>query len=321
MHILFDFDGTLFDSYPSIVENIYSEISEERKHIISKEEVYKLIKINAKTAMDMLEFDAQQRANVYSRQYDVTPELNQPFSHIEKVLQYSKKNVIMSHKSESAVREILAYYNMTHYFAEIVAKGNMHFERKPNSSSYRYLFDKHHIDLVIGDRQIDLLPAKELGIATCSYQNHLPAADYYIDDYSNFPLVALGLQFDVKSHSKKQPELSLEWLSHYFDKNSKEFRTIKEVVDKVEDEEIAEVAFLHKIGLSPLATRTGCYPLDSALFALEHGFRASTVKCILLHNGYRGNGVDDKYEAIYHMFESFMTEYVEEKIEAFNTYL
>ncbi len=61
LRILFDFDGTLFNSYPNIVKNIYREVKDERKHIISEEEVYRLVKVNAKFAMDMLEFDDEQR--------------------------------------------------------------------------------------------------------------------------------------------------------------------------------------------------------------------------------------------------------------------
>lgn len=315
MHILFDFDGTLFDSYPNIVENIYREIREERKHIISKEDIFKLVKINAKTAMDMLEFDDKQRANVYEKQYEVIPELNKPFPFIEKVLQYSEKNVIMTHKSEDAVLKILEYYKMTHYFTEIVAKGGKYFERKPGTGSYEYLFKKYHIDLVIGDRQLDLLPAKELGIATCSYQNHLPDADYYIDNYSNFPLVTLGMKFNVKSHSKKRPELSLEWLRSYFEEESPEYKEIRRIVGVSEE---VDVAYLHKIGLSDKVSRTGYYPLDSALFAMEHGFEASTVKTILMHNGYRKQGVPNEYLDIYELFEFFMTDYVEDRIKKFN---
>ncbi|MGX5609164.1 HAD-IA family hydrolase [Bacillus cereus] len=315
MRILFDFDGTLFDSYPNIVENIYQEIADERKHIIPKEEVYRLVKVNAKFAMDMLEFNEEQRKRVYSKQYDVIPELNKPFPHIEKVLQYASKNVIMTHKSGDAVREILEFYNMSHYFEEIVSKDSG-FPKKPNPESYKYLHEKYHIDLVIGDRQLDLMPGKELDIVTCSYQNHLPAADYYIDDYSNFPLVVLGMKYDVKSHSKKKPELNESWLKQYFDVDSQEYRDILKTVETTQQ---TEIAFLYKLGLSPKVKRTGYYPLDGALFALEHGFKASVVKTILLHNRNREE-IDSNKEVkeIIDLFESFLTPYVEEKIKNFN---
>jgi len=48
------------------------------------------------------------------------------------------------------------------------------------------LHEKHHIDLAIGDREIDLIPAKELGIATCIFQNQNVNADYYLSNYADF---------------------------------------------------------------------------------------------------------------------------------------
>ncbi|MFP3727530.1 HAD-IA family hydrolase [Priestia filamentosa] len=315
MKILADFDGTLVNSYPNIVNNIYSQISEERKHIISEEEVYQLAKVNAKLAMDMLEFNDEQRKNVYHSQFKVIPELNKPFAHIENVLRYSELNVIMTHKSEKAVREILEYYQMSHYFKEIVTKDSG-FPKKPHPASYKYLHDKYHIDLVIGDRQIDLLPGKELGITTCSYQNHLPAADYYIDDYSNFPLVVLGMKYKVKSHSKKRPDLSPEWLSEHFSMNSNEYKDIMELVHKSSDKNLA---YLYKVGSSNRIRRSGNMYIDSALYAMEHGFEASIVKTIILQG--LKNATAEEAKEVYNLFQQFLTDYVEDKVKEFSKIL
>ncbi|GAA3404093.1 hypothetical protein ACFFNY_02385 [Paenibacillus hodogayensis] len=46
-----------------------------------------------------------------------------------------------------------------------------------------------YIDLAIGDREIDIIPANELGIRTCLFQNRTPGADYYIDSYDQFESV------------------------------------------------------------------------------------------------------------------------------------
>ncbi|MDR4162761.1 HAD family hydrolase, partial [Bacillus paranthracis] len=34
--------------------------------------------------------------------------------------------------------------------------------------------------------ELDLLPAKELGIITCMFQGQSDVADYYLNDYSEF---------------------------------------------------------------------------------------------------------------------------------------
>ena len=36
--------------------------------------------------------------------------------------------------------------------------------------SLHHLHKKHNINLAIGDRELDLIPAKELGISTCMFQ-------------------------------------------------------------------------------------------------------------------------------------------------------
>ncbi|MED2933494.1 HAD hydrolase-like protein, partial [Bacillus wiedmannii] len=60
------------------------------------------------------------------------------------------------------------------------------FPRKPNALSYDYLHKKHSIDLAIGDRELDLLPAKELGISTCMFQGNCDVANYSLSHYSEF---------------------------------------------------------------------------------------------------------------------------------------
>ncbi len=91
----------------------------------------------------------------------------------------------MTHKPRDEVKVILDYYQWNDYFQEIVA-GDDGFPRKPNAASYRYLHEKYHLDLAIGDRLLDLLPAKEIGISTCFFQNSSPGADFYLNNYQDF---------------------------------------------------------------------------------------------------------------------------------------
>lgn len=43
-----------------------------------------------------------------------------------------------------------------------------------------------YLDLIIGDRELDILPGKQLGIKTCLFQNNQPGANYYLSDYRKF---------------------------------------------------------------------------------------------------------------------------------------
>jgi FMN phosphatase YigB (HAD superfamily) len=58
--------------------------------------------------------------------------------------------------------------------------------RKPDAASYKYLHEKYEIHLAIGDREIDILPAKSLGIKTCLFQKSTPGADFYLSEYRDF---------------------------------------------------------------------------------------------------------------------------------------
>lgn len=108
-----------------------------------------------------------------------------PFPHVEDILNYAKINVIMTHKPKAGVDAILDYYGWNHYFKEIVTIDDG-FPRKPHPASYEYLHRQHQLDLIIGDRELDILPGKLLGIKTCLFQNNQPGANHYLSDYRSF---------------------------------------------------------------------------------------------------------------------------------------
>jgi phosphoglycolate phosphatase len=115
----------------------------------------------------------------------IHPSQTPPFSGVEEILRFANVNVIMTHKAREEVIHILKYYEWEHYFKDIVA-GDDGFPRKPDPASYIYLHAKHKIDIAIGDRELDILPAKSIGIKTCLFQNNTPGADIYLMKYEDF---------------------------------------------------------------------------------------------------------------------------------------
>ncbi len=120
-----------------------------------------------------------------------------PFGGVEEILKYADKNVIMTHKHRAGVMEILEYYGWDKYFVDMVTIDDG-FPRKPNSLAYDHLHKKHNIDLAIGDRELDLIPAKELGISTCMFQGSCDVADYSLSYYSEFFQVVIDREFFLK---------------------------------------------------------------------------------------------------------------------------
>lgn len=181
LNILWDFDGTLFDTYPAYTNALSSVIGEA----IDKEDIYYNLKISYSHAIEHYDVPQEKEAEIKTLIKNLVPRDLKPFDHVEEILQYANKNVIMTHKHREGVLAILQYYGWEKYFADMVTIDDG-FPRKPDCAAYKYLHEKHGIDLVIGDRELDLQPAKDLGIAACMYQGKSSIADYHLNDYADF---------------------------------------------------------------------------------------------------------------------------------------
>ncbi|KZE07722.1 hydrolase haloacid dehalogenase-like family [Bacillus mycoides] len=181
MNILWDFDGTLFNTYPAYT----MMLSEILGDAVDKQEIYKNLKISYSHAIQYYNISNEQEEQIKVLKKQFTPKDMKPFEGVEEILKFAHKNVIMTHKHRTGVMEILKYYGWDKYLVDMVTIDDG-FPRKPNSLAYDHLHKKHNIDLAIGDRELDLLPAKELGISTCMFQDKCDVADYSLSHYSEF---------------------------------------------------------------------------------------------------------------------------------------
>ncbi|WP_053366393.1 HAD-IA family hydrolase [Bacillus sp. FJAT-27245] len=186
MNILWDFDGTIFNTYPSYTKLLMEILGDG----YTEEETLAQLKISFGHAFRFFKISEEQSRRMLEKVRGLKPDEFLPFPGVEDLLKIADKNVIMTHKEKEDVEKVLAHYNLDRYFAEIVGVENG-FPRKPDPAAYAYLHKKHGIDLVIGDRAIDLEPARRLGIRTVSYQNHESEADFYLDDFREFDKVVL----------------------------------------------------------------------------------------------------------------------------------
>lgn len=181
MNILWDFDGTLFDTYPAFTEVIYHLL----KGQVPKVELLAKLKISFSDTVSYYGLTEKQVNEFKKNELAISPAQKKPFPFLEKIINRADVNVIMTHKPRDEVNTILDFYGWGKYFVEIVA-GDDGFPRKPNASAYRYLHEKFSLSLAVGDRILDILPAQELGIPTCLFQNKTPGADFYLDSYQDF---------------------------------------------------------------------------------------------------------------------------------------
>lgn len=192
MNILWDFDGTLFDTYPVYTKILSQVLGEE----ISEEEIYTNLKVSFSHAIDYYKISKKQLSEIDVLERRITIEDIKPFEKVEEVLKFADKNVIMTHKDRAGVLSILNHYGWDKYFVDMVTIDDG-FPRKPNSLAYDHLHKKHNINLAIGDRELDLIPAKELGISTCMFQGSCDVADYSLAHYSEFFQVVIDREFSL----------------------------------------------------------------------------------------------------------------------------
>lgn len=181
MHLLWDFDGTLINTYPMYTKCFQQVLGKGA----TEEEIYTQLKRSFSHAVAHFHMTKEQELEVRRLVDEIQPEEVKPFDGLERVLQAADINVIMTHKDYENVKRILDYHGLTSYFNDMVTSDDG-FPRKPDSASYAYLHHKHRIDMAIGDRELDLLPAKELGIKTCSFQNEHAEADFHLSYYHDF---------------------------------------------------------------------------------------------------------------------------------------
>lgn len=181
MNILWDFDGTLFDTYPAYSNIFYQVLGGS----VSTVEIYNQLKISFSHAINYYKLTDNQIKEMNLLESKLAPSDVKPFDHVEDILKFANKNVIMTHKDRAGVLSILVHYGWENYFIDMITIDDG-FPRKPDSLAYKHLHQKHHIDLVIGDRIIDLLPAKELGISTCLFQKQSDIADFHLSSFEYF---------------------------------------------------------------------------------------------------------------------------------------
>lgn len=186
MRLLWDFDGTIMDTYPAYTDILYTILNGEHP----KELIYQQLKISQTHAINYFRLSPEQAELMKTQSRALQPTDYRIFDGIEAILQRAEINVIMTHMERASVERILKDSQIAHYFTEIVA-GDDGYKRKPDPESYQYLHDKYKIDYAIGDRELDLIPAKKIGLGTIMFQGTSEVADYEIDDYAKFEHLVL----------------------------------------------------------------------------------------------------------------------------------
>ena len=206
-HFIWDFDGTLFDTYPIIISQIQTVLAQFGHTMDATALMEQLLN----TVGAALLYCSERFSLDHTRLSDAYNELHSkssllpiapPMASVEAVLAAVQarggKNLIFTHRELGSTKAYLEKYNLSHYFSDIVAPDTPGFAWKPAPDAIEYLLRTHGLDpnevAMVGDREIDLLSGRNAGVYCIHYLcKDVPQTLQCHWQFSNFADLAAAL--------------------------------------------------------------------------------------------------------------------------------
>lgn len=196
-NLIWDFDGTLYDTYPVMVRAYLATLADFGLTKVKKDELYRLLKFKSArfaTAYFVklygLEAAAftdryhhyeerwQQKPAVYPGAVDV----------LTKVVQKKGLNLLETHRDQRA-QTFLEQDNLAQYFAGGVTASDA-YPRKPDPSALLALVDRYQLDpqhtAMVGDRRLDVEAGVNAKLKTIYFNvdglNDAPQATWQVNE-------------------------------------------------------------------------------------------------------------------------------------------
>ena len=200
-HFIWDFDGTLFDTYPVIIGDLRCALQEYGKDL-DPVKAMELMLINIPTARDYYAdfygIDRQELDAAYQRHHKESVETmkSAPMENVEKVLaaicDSGRYNYIFTHRKVVETDEYLKKYGLTHYFREVVGPESPRFAWKPAPDAVLYLMERYGMTrenaVMIGDRDCDLASGRNAGVGSvhliCPIWPETLNCDWRLEDFA-----------------------------------------------------------------------------------------------------------------------------------------
>lgn len=181
-HFFWDFDGTLFDTYPITIEDLRRTLQAYGFDCDPRDAMGRMLDAIG-TALDhyadcfgigrqdlRAAFQQQRRKELQSFSAKPFPGVEDV---LKKILAVGGRNYIFTHSKPETIRAYLEKNHLEHYFCDILGDGSPGFAAKPAPDSLFYLMEKHGMEpaqaVMIGDRDRDLGSARAAGIATAHF--------------------------------------------------------------------------------------------------------------------------------------------------------
>lgn len=171
-HYIWDFDGTLFDSYPHSTQALYVTA----RHwgvAVDYNALNRAIRHSFARAFELVGLDeAQLRMFHQLRGDDAFEPPIVPFPHAEAVLRalsaQGARHYLYTHSNHRMSLRFLRQFGLADCFTGWVTPDDPGFAMKPDPGAIRYILRHWHIDpedaVMVGDREIDVRCAREAGV-------------------------------------------------------------------------------------------------------------------------------------------------------------
>ena len=179
-NIIWDVDGTLFDTYPAIASAYVAAMKDLGKEVPAGR-VFDMAKISLNFCVASLSAEYQVNPEDIDRAFDqhydrVRPEDQPPFPGVKEICEYitviGGRNVIVTHRGRDGLEELLTAYSMSHLFAGSVTRDDG-YPRKPDPAAFDAALRMHALStaetLTVGDRGIDIQAGQKAGVFTCLF--------------------------------------------------------------------------------------------------------------------------------------------------------
>jgi HAD superfamily hydrolase (TIGR01509 family) len=179
-NIIWDLDGTLFDTYPGIARAFETAFTIHGVKI-PYARLYDLARISFRHCVDTLSvetgIDPQPLFETFIDCYaSIPPNESPPYPGVgavlKTILKIGGKNAIVTHRGRESTFKLLDYYRLRYYFATVVSHDDG-FARKPAPDAFFAVIERLGIKpeetLAIGDRDLDLQAAANADLVTCAY--------------------------------------------------------------------------------------------------------------------------------------------------------
>jgi len=180
LNLIWDVDGTLFDTYPSFAKAFKLAIND-----LGQDVPLDWITSQAKVSLDFCVKSLSERCHLeedsigerFSSYYSRFAPLDQP--PFDGVIEISKfittsggKNLIVTHRHTSGLLKLLDTFNMRQYFSGWITADDA-YAKKPDPEAFLFTLASHQLKpsetMAVGDRDIDILAGQAAGLTACFF--------------------------------------------------------------------------------------------------------------------------------------------------------